>query len=80
MSLSFKWRKLANPKNQYAINISSYFVDLSLPPRSLLIRKNVTLSKTWRGSGHANLVSTLGVTQCDSAGTKTIPDRAFVHT
>ena len=41
------------------------FCRLSLPPRSLLNRKHVTFSKTRRGCGHANLVSTLGVTQCD---------------
>ena len=38
------------------------------PPRSLLIRrKNVTFIKTpLPGCRHANLVNTLGVTQCDS--------------
>ena len=36
------------------------------PLRSLLIRQNVTFSKTQRGCRHDNLVSTLGVTQCDS--------------
>ena len=41
------------------------FVGLSLPPRSLLIRKNVTFSKTRRRCRHTNLVGTLGVTQCD---------------
>ena len=41
------------------------YVELnSLPP--LLIRKNVTFSKTLRGCRHDNLASTLGVTQCDS--------------
>lgn len=32
---------------------------------SLLIQNNVTCSKTRPGCGHTNLVSTLGVTQCD---------------
>ena len=41
------------------------FCRLSLPPRSLLNRKHVTFSKTRRGCRHANLVNTLGVTQCD---------------
>ena len=46
-------------------HLCSYFVGLPLPPRSLLIRKNVTFSKTRRRCRHTNLVSTLGVTQCD---------------
>ena len=46
-------------------HLRSYFVGLSLPPRSLLIRKNVTFSKTQRRSRHTNLLNTLGATQCD---------------
>ena len=44
------------------IHPCSYFVDLSLPPRSLLIQKKVTSSKTRRRYRHANLVSTMDVT------------------
>ena len=36
-----------------------------VPPPTLLMRKNVTFSKTWRRCRHTNLVSTLGVTQCE---------------
>ena len=46
-------------------HLCSYSVGLSLPPSSLLIRKNVTFSETRRRCRHTNLVSTLGVTQCD---------------
>ena len=43
------------------------FVGSSLPPRSLLSEKqNVTFNKTRRGCLHANLESTLGLTQCDT--------------
>ena len=47
------------------IHPCSYFVVSSLPPRSLLVRKNVNVCKTRRGCRHANLVRTVGVTKCD---------------
>ena len=48
------------------INLCSYLVGLSLPPRSILIQnKSLLVKKKPPGCRHANLVSTLGVMQCD---------------
>ena len=48
------------------INLCSYLVGLSLPPRSILIHNKSLLVNKPPGCRHANLVSTLGVMQCDS--------------
>ena len=50
------------------INLCSYFVGSSLPPPLTAHpqKKNVTFSKTRPGYRHAKLVSTLGLTQCQT--------------
>ena len=77
MSLSFRGRKLANPKNLQAINLFQLFCSLPLPPPPPPLNAHcyckkisphellITFSKTRRGCRHTHLVSTMGVIQCD---------------
>ena len=71
MSLLFRWRKVANPKNQHAVHLFQLFCrflhpSLPLPNAHYSSEINITS----RGCQHTHLLSTMGVIQCDSSPLK----------